>query len=152
MTNEALQYKNRKTPNEDVLGTLLKLVKEDQLTLDDVKHLLLVNFLCFSTVLLELASGLVHSGTDTTAITLEWAMTELLRHSEKITQAPAEIGQVLSQARFLDGEIDLKGRNFELMPFGTGRRMCPGMPLAPRMVHPMFATLLHSVTSSHLTP
>jgi len=30
--------------NEDVLGTLLKLVKEDQLTLDDVKNLLPVSF------------------------------------------------------------------------------------------------------------
>ena len=44
MTNEALQYKKRKTANEDVLSTLLKLVKEDQLTLDDVKHLVLVKF------------------------------------------------------------------------------------------------------------
>ncbi|KAJ8447385.1 hypothetical protein Cgig2_013162 [Carnegiea gigantea] len=40
----ALEYKKRKTANEDVLGTLLKLVKEDQLTVDDVKHLLLVDF------------------------------------------------------------------------------------------------------------
>jgi len=35
--------------NEDVLGTLLKLVKEDQLTLDDVKNLLLVSFFFFPT-------------------------------------------------------------------------------------------------------
>ena len=48
MTNEALQYKKRKTANEDVLGTLLKLVKEDQLTLDDIKHLLLVKFVFLS--------------------------------------------------------------------------------------------------------
>ncbi|TVU47729.1 hypothetical protein EJB05_07338, partial [Eragrostis curvula] len=45
--------------------------------------------------------------------------------------------------RFLEKEIDFRGRDFELLPFGSGRRMCPGMPLAVRMVHLMLASLLH---------
>ncbi|KAJ8427700.1 hypothetical protein Cgig2_003611 [Carnegiea gigantea] len=179
----ALEYKKRKTANEDVLGTLLKLVKEDQLTVDDVKHLLLDLFI---------------TGMSTTAITLEWALTEIPCHPKKITQAQAEIDQVLGKGqarsieesdisnlpytkaivketsrlpstsplfvwvnvwsiyrvpsvwanpksfvpeRFLESEIDLKDRNFELVPFGTGRRMCPGMSLTHRMVHLMLATL-----------
>ncbi|KAL3845160.1 hypothetical protein ACJIZ3_002563 [Penstemon smallii] len=46
--------------------------------------------------------------------------------------------------RFLDNKIDYKGRDFELIAFGSGRRMCPGMPLAHRMVHLMVAHLIHN--------
>ncbi|KAK6160665.1 hypothetical protein DH2020_004046 [Rehmannia glutinosa] len=44
--------------------------------------------------------------------------------------------------RFLNGEIDVKGHNFELIPFGAGKRICPGLPLAHRMVHLMVASLI----------
>ncbi|KAL2462989.1 Cytochrome [Forsythia ovata] len=46
--------------------------------------------------------------------------------------------------RFLDLEIDFKGKDFELIPFGSGRRICPGLPLAYRMVHLMVASLIHN--------
>lgn len=46
--------------------------------------------------------------------------------------------------RFLDSEIDFRGRYFELIPFGSGRRMCPGLLLAHRMVHLMLASLINS--------
>ena len=46
--------------------------------------------------------------------------------------------------RFLESSIDVKGRDFELSPFGGGRRICPGMPLAIRMLHLMLGSLLHS--------
>ncbi|KAL5210965.1 hypothetical protein ABZP36_006588 [Zizania latifolia] len=45
--------------------------------------------------------------------------------------------------RFLQREVDFNGHNFDLVPFGSGRRICPGMPLAVRMVHLMLASLLH---------
>ncbi|KAL3649488.1 hypothetical protein CASFOL_005891 [Castilleja foliolosa] len=44
--------------------------------------------------------------------------------------------------RFLDREIDFRGQDFELIPFGAGRRICPGLPMAHRMVHLMLATFV----------
>ncbi|KAK9934359.1 hypothetical protein M0R45_021506 [Rubus argutus] len=43
----------------------------------------------------------------------------------------------------LENEIDVKGRNFELIPFGGGRRICPGLPLAMRMLHLMLGSLIN---------
>ncbi|XP_061354583.1 geraniol 8-hydroxylase-like [Gastrolobium bilobum] len=46
--------------------------------------------------------------------------------------------------RFLGSNIDVKGQNFELAPFGSGRRICPGMLLAMRMLLLMLGSLLSS--------
>ncbi|XP_010413500.1 PREDICTED: cytochrome P450 76C3 [Camelina sativa] len=45
--------------------------------------------------------------------------------------------------RFLRRGIDAKGNDFELIPFGAGRRICPGMPLAFRIMHLVLASLLY---------
>lgn len=47
--------------------------------------------------------------------------------------------------RFLESEIDMKGKHFELLPFSSGRRICPGLPLACRMVSLMLASLIHNI-------
>ncbi|KAI5063273.1 hypothetical protein GOP47_0021820 [Adiantum capillus-veneris] len=48
--------------------------------------------------------------------------------------------------RFLEKseQIDVRGQNFELLPFGSGRRMCPGIPLALPIVEVTLANLIHS--------
>ncbi|XP_074263211.1 cytochrome P450 76T24-like [Silene latifolia] len=196
---------------DDVLGTLLKLAEDNELSLEDVRHML---------------TDLFIAGTDTTSSTLEWAMTELLRNPEKMAKAQDELDQIIGKnttaiqesdisklpyiqavvketfrlhppapflvphkaekdvqlcgfsipkdaqiwvnvwsigrdssvwpnaisflpERFMESEVDFKGRNFELIPFGAGRRVCPGIPLAHRMVHLMLATLLHSFNWKH---
>ncbi|KDP20523.1 hypothetical protein JCGZ_05069 [Jatropha curcas] len=45
--------------------------------------------------------------------------------------------------RFIDSNIDYRGQNFELLPFGAGRRICPGIPMAHRVLHHVVASLLH---------
>ncbi|KAK9021274.1 hypothetical protein V6N11_011272 [Hibiscus sabdariffa] len=45
--------------------------------------------------------------------------------------------------RFLNNPIDFKGHHFELIPFGSGRRICPGMLLAMQINELLLANLVH---------
>nr|GMC57073.1 molybdenum cofactor sulfurase [Ipomoea batatas] len=40
-------------------------------------------------------------------------------------------------------DIDVRGQHFELIPFGSGRRSCPGIQLSLQTLHISLATLLH---------
>lgn len=50
--------------------------------------------------------------------------------------------------RFLPGgerpNADVRGNDFEVIPFGAGRRICAGMSLGLRMVQLLTATLVHA--------
>ena len=51
--------------------------------------------------------------------------------------------EVFEPERFVGSSVDYKGNNFELIPFGAGRRVCPSLMLAHRMIHLVIGSLLH---------
>ncbi|XP_068659366.1 p-coumarate 3-hydroxylase-like [Aristolochia californica] len=50
---------------------------------------------------------------------------------------------VFRPERFLEEDIDIKGHDFRVLPFGAGRRVCPGAQLAINLVQSMLGHLLH---------
>lgn len=157
-------------------------------------------------------------GTDTSSTTLEWAMTELLRHPTVLKKLQREVREIIEDKRditekdlgkmqylkavvketlrfhppipllgriaredvrvmgqdiaagtmvitnawaigrdpaswdeaekfmpdrFLNSSVDFKGHNFELIPFGTGRRICPGISFTMTIVELVLANLVH---------
>ncbi|KAF6990795.1 hypothetical protein CFC21_007951 [Triticum aestivum] len=45
--------------------------------------------------------------------------------------------------RFLEESIDIKGSDFRVLPFGAGRRVCPGAQLGINLVASMIGHMLH---------
>ncbi|MBA0682519.1 hypothetical protein Goari_024233, partial [Gossypium aridum] len=125
------------------------------------------------------------SGIDTGAITMIWAMTELVRKPTAMKKAQNEISCIMKKGkltendasklkylkmiiketlrlhppgrdpdiwnnpedfipeRFIDNPIDLKGQHFELLPFGAGRRIFPGMNMGMAVLELALANLLY---------
>ncbi|KAI3703421.1 hypothetical protein L1987_73479 [Smallanthus sonchifolius] len=46
--------------------------------------------------------------------------------------------------RFLSDNWDYNGNNLKFLPFGAGRRICPGIPLGEKMLAYILASLFHS--------
>ncbi|KAF3773339.1 Geraniol 8-hydroxylase [Nymphaea thermarum] len=104
--------------NEDFVDVLLELTRDPDsgFTKENIRPMLLDLFI---------------AGSETSATTLEWAMTELLRHPDKMAAARSEIKQTVGEGNFF-------------IPFGAGKRICPGVPLASRMVLLVLASLINS--------
>ncbi|KAI3996532.1 hypothetical protein MKX01_029267 [Papaver californicum] len=158
---------------------------------------------------------MILGGSDTTTVTLIWAMSLLLNHPQVLRKAKEELGtqvgknpiiketmrlypagplierrtmedcevggyQVPAGTRLLvnvwkmqrDGnvykgdplefrpdrfltsnaDVDLKGQHYELIPFGAGRRICPGVSFAVQLMHLVLARLLHEFEITTVEP
>ncbi|KAK1409063.1 hypothetical protein QVD17_41346 [Tagetes erecta] len=83
----------------------------------------------------KLAGGKYIVPKNTQILVNAWAIARDPRYWENPTMFKPE--------RFLENEVDYKGQHFEFIPFGSGRRMCPGIPLAHRVVSLMVASFVY---------
>lgn len=74
--------------------------------------------------------------------------TQVLVNTWTIERDPAlwENPNEFCPERFLGKSIDVKGNDFELLPFGAGRRMCPGYSHGLKVIQSSLANLLHGFT------
>ncbi|KAI7750522.1 hypothetical protein M8C21_027950 [Ambrosia artemisiifolia] len=206
------EHVNRKDPNnmeDDMVDYLLKLKKESdsscELTFDHIKAVMM---------------NILLGGTETSASTVVWAMTLLMKNPESLKKVQQEVRiavgnkgkvneddlcklnylkavvketlrlypvvpflvpresrdrcvidgyeipkktlvyvnafavgrdpkcwerpEVFEPERFMDSNIDYKGTDFEFIPFGSGRRRCPGMWLGAATVEVTLSNLIYS--------
>ncbi|KGN62106.1 cytochrome P450 78A7 [Cucumis sativus] len=72
---------------------------------------------------------------NTTAMVNMWAIT----HDPHVWEQP----HVFNPARFLNADVDIRGSDLRLAPFGAGRRACPGKNLGLVTVTLWVAKLVH---------
>ncbi|MFS7919806.1 putative geraniol 8-hydroxylase [Helianthus anomalus] len=72
--------------------------------------------------------------------------TQVLVNAWAIGQDPTiwEDSKEFKPERFLTRQIDVRGQDFELIPFGAGRRICPGFPLALRTIPIILGSLVNN--------
>ncbi|KAL5220731.1 hypothetical protein ABZP36_025444 [Zizania latifolia] len=74
------------------------------------------------------------------------ARTRVVKNASAIGRDPVAWGEhaeEFSPERFMDSNMDYKGHNFELVPFGAGRRGCPGVVFAEQTIEMALASLLY---------
>ncbi|KAH6773431.1 cytochrome P450 [Perilla frutescens var. hirtella] len=210
MIQECLQAQKDKNNGENIIDILLQIYHPN--TTADAS----IDRNTLKSLILDLFIG----GTDTISTTLEWVMTELLRHPTMMEKLQGEVREIIKQEeeeitdddlekmhylkavvkealrvhpplpllvprvaskdvqikgfdisagtvvminawsigrdpvswddpekfmpeRFLNSSIDFRGLDFELIPFGAGRRGCPGITFAVVAIELVLANLMH---------
>ncbi|XP_024973424.1 cytochrome P450 71A1-like isoform X4 [Cynara cardunculus var. scolymus] len=209
LIDEHLKRNRPKKMEDDMVDILLRLKQESDssidLTFDHIKAVL---------------KNILFGGTDTSAATVVWAMTLLIKNHESLKKVQQEVRNVIGKKgkvqeddlqklyylkaviketlrlypvvpllvpresrdrcvldgyeipqgtlvyvnawaigrdpkcwenpeefkpeRFMGSSIDYKGTDFELIPFGSGRRVCPGMSLGVATVELTLSNLLYA--------
>ncbi|XP_047068153.1 zealexin A1 synthase-like [Lolium rigidum] len=109
------------TDEEDLLGALLRLQREDTLQFPLTTDVM-------GAVLFDIFAG----GTDTSASVLEWTMTELVTNPRIMAKAQQEIRQVLGEHRTVITNSDLAGLHYMQNVIKEVLRLHPPVPLFAR--------------------
>ncbi|KAG9440789.1 hypothetical protein H6P81_020954 [Aristolochia fimbriata] len=126
--------------------------KDRNVDLSDVKNLPYLQAIVKETLRLYPAAPLsvLHQATEDCYIGGYYVPvgTRILTNLWKIQRDPRNWDEpdAFRPERFLAEDranVDLKGKHFELIPFGSGRRMCPGASFALEVVHLTLARVLH---------
>ncbi|KAK2660429.1 hypothetical protein Ddye_006962 [Dipteronia dyeriana] len=137
----------RKAQNE--LDTQVGL--ERQVNESDIKNLVYLQAILKETMRLYPAAplSLPHESTEDCTVSGYHipAQTQLFVNLWKIQRDPAVWSDPceFQPERFLTThkDFDVRGQHFEYLPFGSGRRMCPGMSFALQVLQLTLASLIH---------
>lgn len=97
----------------------------------------LLSWARLSTSDVQLSNGMLIPA-KTTAMVNMWAIT----HDPKVWEDPLEF----KPERFLEADVDVRGCDLRLAPFGAGRRVCPGKNLGLVTVNLWVAKLVQGFT------
>ncbi|KAH9312495.1 hypothetical protein KI387_027530, partial [Taxus chinensis] len=86
---------------------------------------------------------ILSAGIETSSTTIEWAMSELLKNPNIMKNVQKEIESVVGRDRLFEESDVTSCRDFELIPFGTGRRGCPAISMGLSIVELALAELIH---------
>ncbi|XP_073363770.1 desmethyl-deoxy-podophyllotoxin synthase [Aegilops tauschii subsp. strangulata] len=106
---------------EDLLDVLLRLHKEDSLPYP-------LTLEAIGVIIFDLFAG----GTKTSGITLEWAMSELLKNPENMRKVQLEVRQVVGGQQSVINNNDLHDLHYMRMVIKEVLRLHPPAPLLPR--------------------
>lgn len=127
--------------------------RDRMVTESDLRHLTYLNTIIKETFRLHPAAALLlprESAQPSQAFGYNFpAKTRVLINCYAIHRDPAiwHDPLVFNPDRFLQADlkdVDVKGRHFQLLPFGAGRRVCPGLSMGILTVQFILASLLHS--------